>query len=218
MENTDFDDMPDPGDRRDDLSDEMYVSGPLKDYPQYLVKEFAEDLIFVFSIFEQLKDIYSQDSYSGTKKRMVQFKELLLKWKKKYRDIFVDFKGGRSESDLEINFLTDSNEIRTLSKKMGDFTRIVETKSSMKIYFLDDQNYYLTLLKRGELMTLVYSLEDIMNPGSPEFRLCVYFAMKGGFDTSIKLDEKDLSFSFGFNPIKDDWFKRYPEIHHFGRW
>ena len=54
----------------------------------------------------------------------------------------------------------------------------------------------LTLKEEKDLLKLIYLQEHMLDPHSPEFRLCTFYAMKEGFNKDIDLQKYENDFSF----------------------
>jgi hypothetical protein len=197
------------------------TQGILKGFDPADIKVFVYDLFLVFHLRKQLDQDYGNADNPMTKRDIETFKKLLMAWEQKYKDIIIK---------LEMTGLEFKLSVFLLQERVEDFIPILQkitnySSSQMirehdvlmldAIFTENGVENSLTIKQVKQGMKLIYLEEDMLNPKSPEFHLCTYYGMKGGYNKSINLQLFHDKFSFGMDrttSTEGDWFNRFPRV------
>ena len=164
-------------------------------------------------VLEKLDQDYSQGDNSQTARNIRRFKALIKDWNRKYRDILLEFSTDGIQCKLNVSFDDTMGSISAVIQKMNRFIEISTIGQRINAVFSElgkSGENTLTFESSGRLVRLVYSKEDMLRPGSPEFRICAYYALKNGFDKSIRIIESyKETFSFGDQTENYGWNSRW---------
>ncbi len=182
-------------------------------YDEEDVNIFVKELFFVFSIAQKIDNDYGEGS-SQAAKDIKKFKMLMKDWELKYRDIILDFRNDGIQCRLRCHLKDSVQAAVSIIRKMNNFEKVEIAPSKVNAIFSSEktkEENTVTLEVRQNTLELIYSKEDMLNPKSPEFRLCTYYAMKDGYDKKIELEKKYRDvFSFSFEEAqKYDWQNRW---------
>ena len=193
-------------------------------YSEEDIKIFVKDLYLTFKIFDYIDHEYFDTESIVTKKDIEKFRHMVNDWNKKYRDILLEFSLGSFECNLKVYILEKAQNILPLVKKMKGYvsSKIIKNSSGEELETIfhgsDERNENsLNLRKEEGRLRMIYSLEDMMTPKSPEFRLCIFFALKGGYEKEINVKRYEKEFSFDLTSQRDrtkgeGWARWYPDV------
>lgn len=186
----------------------------LKEYSHSDIKIFVYDLFLSFNILNYIDKLYGQGESNKIDSDIKKYKNFIKEWNKKYRDVILDFIVGGIECKLEIFLDCNIDYASKLISRMYRYLRTNKSSSKLVAVFKSDEGENtLNLQDDKKMMKMIFLKEDMLNPKSPEFRLCTYFAMKNGFKREIDLQKYANEFSFDIDDSSDEgWNRRYPGI------
>ena len=177
------------------------IDGILKKFSKEDIKEFVYDLLLIFSIMDNIENNYS-DGNIQLEKDIKKFNQLIKDWNLKYQDILLKTSGFDSGLLVYLREKQLSNLVPVI-KKMNRFKEIEVSEEKIEAFFEhNEQENTLTITKKDNLK-LVYLKEDMLSPSSPEFRICIYFGLKNGFNKAIDLQNYSDEFSFDIENVTD---------------
>ena len=192
---------------------EVERDGILNNYKNEDIKIFVYDLFLVFDILNKLND---ENISSQLDRDIKKFKKLIDDWAIKYRDIMFELKT-TDELSLRVFFKEEKLvDIIKILKDMNRFDRIqkVDEDELTAVFLIGGEENTLTLKQDNKRIRLIYLQEDMVNPKSPEFRLCIYYGLKDGFNKETDLQNYGTIFSFDIEEEyeSESWYRRYPTI------
>lgn len=177
---------------------------------RYFTESQQHDLGEFIKKFSKLAAQFNK-KYNGmkirTKKDIGAFKMALLVNAKGIKEFFAEsasrISGLKSIGGGDFNQI-DAGDPENLRK----FTDSLKEK--VFLTYADPQSGSGTVIaiwdKNEEMVELAYSPEDIFNSNSATFRLCAFYALKGGYDKKIDIYEEACT--FGFSNLLDEAEKR----------
>jgi len=181
-------------------------------------KDFLQLIRIEFGI-----DRYYSEANDSIDAYLPKYKSFISLFNKKYSGLKLKLEQKGYEIKLRI-FLSEMKDIRAVfqdsaskiqglksigasgfgraSVKEGDkFSKeLEEAKNSIYISYYDQETGSNTLVleynKKQKLVEIGFDLEAISNEGSPEYKICTFYALKNGFKKNIKLFEKGTDFGF----------------------
>ena len=187
----------------------------LKSYSHEDIKTFVYDFFLSFNILRRLDYIYGKGKGRRLDNDIKKFRIFINDWNRKYRDIILEFIVDGIQCRLDIYLITTVSEVSKLIERMNRFVNLQKSASKVAATFeTGSGDNSLTLKSEKKMMKVIYLEEDMLNPKSPEFKLCTYFAMKNGFEKEINLQKyaEEFSFDLGEGSGEGGWARRYPGI------
>jgi hypothetical protein len=203
-----------------EIQSEQILSG----YTNEDLKTFVHDLFLIFKVFDHIDHEYYEGESILIRKDIDKYKSMIKDWNAKYRDIILKFDLGSIECSLCVFIKEEARNIVPLVKNMKGY---ISHKIHRKDEYTELETVFegenegsentLNLRKEKEILQLIYCKEDMLDPKSPEFRICIYFGLKGGFehDMNLKKYEKEFSFDLSSEETKsagDGWSRWYPDV------
>lgn len=209
----------------------MTNSDILSEFSSSDMNEFKKDFTQLIKVGAEI-DRYYAEAHHDLGTLIPKFEKLIDNFNKKYTGIRVrtkkttenfkvkiflmvdDIKEFFAESASRIPGLKSVGRTNFNQVDMGNAEKFAKFLDSLsdKIYisYIDPESGTSTItaiLDRNEKMTeLIYSPAEILNENSAGFKICLFYALKHGFDKKIELYGDTLK--FGFSNLLDELEKR----------
>ncbi|MBN2423115.1 hypothetical protein JXB41_07880 [Candidatus Woesearchaeota archaeon] len=189
----------------------------LKDIPLDNISIFKKDLFLLINIVNNIDIAYGNAKIEFIHD-LVHFKRFIEEWNQKYPDLIINyFDNGIqfkiriliNEPDLKSLFINSAGNIEGLrainntniefknNEYLDKLTEIMKTE--MNLLCIDEENNENTLTfkhnDKNNKIELIFEKTDMLNPESPEFKICAYYALKQ-HKPEIDLQEHGTNFSF----------------------
>ena len=199
---------------------EVETDGILREFREEDIKTFVYDLFLVFSVLEHIDQDYGSGSQNFTGKDIKKFKNLIREWNQKYKDVLLDFRTDGLSCLLKVYFKEkDLHRLDLKIRKMNRYSRSSFSEDNYEAEFEEspDNLNTLTIECQRDYTVLIYNKEDMLQPKSPEFRLCCYFGLAEGYEKRVDLQRYANEFSFDISTEESieeghSWSSRYPDI------
>ena len=179
------------------------IDGVLKGFSKSDIKEFVHDLFLAFSVLENIEKNYG-DLNTQLERDIKRFKQMIKDWNTKYWDIILEFCDSNTEPGLKVLLREKQlSNLVSVIKKMNRFKELdIDEEKIEALFEYNEQENTLTI-KKNDNINLIYLREDMLDPRSPEFRICTFFGLKNGFNKEIDLQDYAEEFSFDIENISD---------------
>jgi hypothetical protein len=177
------------------------------------VSFFSKDLFLLINVLNNIDREYAQANPEFDRD-FEHFKNLILKWNKKYKDLNAKHSEDGMQMKLKIAIKgKEFKEVIENAVKIGDLIKIngkevilgkdisayiPSNAKTIDLVYKDEteEENSLTLEKEpnGDIVVL-YSSIDMLKKDTPEFWICAYYALKN-MDSSISLKKFSSLFSF----------------------
>ncbi|NTV24429.1 MAG: hypothetical protein HGA85_08775 [Nanoarchaeota archaeon] len=148
----------------------------------------AKDLLLVFQIRAQVDKDLGESDNPNSSRNISTFKKLVADFNKKYSGLKLAFDTSGYDAKIRMSCTVPEEKLVKYVSMIRDFTSYDQkTKEAM----FESRN---TLSFRfGEKTDIIYLASDMLDPGSPEFKLCVYLMQAS---SPIDLSRYAADFSF----------------------
>ena len=203
----------------------------LSEFSSSDINEFKKDFTQLIKVGAEL-DRYYAEAHHDLDALIPKFEKLIDNFNKKYKGIRI--RTEKTTENFKVKIFLMANDIKEFFaesasripglKSVGrtnfnqvdvgnaeKFAKFLDSLSD-KIYisYIDPESGTSTItaiLDRNEKMAeLVYSPAEILNENSAGFKICLFYALKHGFDKKIELYGDALK--FGFSNLLDELEKR----------
>ncbi len=188
-------------------------------YSQQDVQAFVHDLFLVFNVLSHIDREYGEGDSPFVVRDIENFKKLTDDWNKKYRDIILRFYVTGIECRMAVYLKESRDNMLLILKRMKSFSKVKTSGPEMEAYFQEGfenrSDNTLSLYEEKGMFKLIYLAEDMLDPKSPEFKLCTFFGLKDGYDRTISLKKYQKQFSFDniSSSLKGEgWERRFPTV------
>lgn len=203
----------------------------LSDFRKADVAKFRDDFVQMIKVGKEI-DRYYREAHGDLDIFIPKYEKLSAMFNRKYKGLKIRAKKGIDE--FKVQLFVKSNDIKeffseSASKIPGlrsigksDFDQFDLTdpenlkkymdsvKDSIYLIYADPESGSGTIgavyEKKENMIELAYNTDEICNENSAGFRICAYYALKGGFDG--KADIISEASTFGFVNLLDEAERR----------
>ncbi|MBI4452264.1 hypothetical protein HY637_02445 [Candidatus Woesearchaeota archaeon] len=215
----------------------MAPNGLLEEFDDSALKHFKKDFIQMIKVGAEI-DRYWEEYQHDLDIFIPKFEKLAEKFNRKYK--WIKIKAKKTIEYYKVRIFIKPKDVREFFaeaaaripglKAVGktNFSQVEVNDTDKFAKFLDSMldKAYLSYVnpesgtstfvaafdRKERMIEIIASPADIINENSAAFKICAYYAMKGGFDK--KIDIYGDASAFGFSNLLDEmekreWFDRF---------